>query len=61
MEQLQCAAEAFLEGDDGCSIELEKKLVKLSKIMDWYKVDFGANNAEVKCDSIDVLLCSDVL
>lgn len=47
MEQLQCAAEAFLEGEDGCSVDPGKKLVKLSKILDWYKVDFGANNAEV--------------
>ena len=47
MEQLQCAAEAFLEGDDGCYVDANKKLVKLSKIMDWYKNDFGDSNSQV--------------
>ena len=47
MEQLKMAAEAFLEGDDGCEIIMEKKEVRLSKILQWYKEDFGNNQTEV--------------
>ena len=42
------AAEAFLEGDDGCEIIMEKKEVRLSKILQWYKEDFGSNQTEVR-------------
>ena len=45
--QLKVAAESFLEGDDGCKIDMAKKEVHLSRILKWYKVDFGNNDAEV--------------
>ena len=46
-EQLNLAAEAFLEGDDGCQVDMNKKQVKLSQILKWYSVDFGKNKEEV--------------
>ena len=46
-EGLELAAQAFLEGDDGIQIDMEKKVVKLSKIFDWYRVDFGRTDEEV--------------
>ncbi|XP_053482897.1 uncharacterized protein zgc:152951 [Ictalurus furcatus] len=39
--QLQTAAEAFLEADDGCIVDSMKREVKLSQIFKWYKADFG--------------------
>ncbi|XP_036397051.1 uncharacterized protein zgc:152951 [Megalops cyprinoides] len=39
--QLLTAAEAFLENDDGCRVDPEKREVKLSQIFKWYKADFG--------------------
>lgn len=47
MNELKCSAEAFLETEDGCDLDVKKKVVKLSKILDWYKVDFGENTAKV--------------
>ena len=46
-KQLTLAAEAFLDGPDGCDIDMAKKTVKLSMIFSWYKEDFGSNNEEV--------------
>ena len=46
-EQLKLAAEAFLEGDDGITIDMKKKHIKLSKILGWYQEDFGKNKDEV--------------
>lgn len=46
-EQLQLAAESFLEGDDGCQVDISKKTIKLSQILKWYSVDFGRNKDEV--------------
>ncbi len=46
-EGLELAAQAFLEGDDGIKIDMDKKVVKLSKIFDWYRVDFGRTDEEV--------------
>ncbi|CAC5409797.1 unnamed protein product [Mytilus coruscus] len=46
-EELKSAAEAFLEGDDGVFIDMKKKQIKLSKILDWYQEDFGKNKEEV--------------
>merc|ERR1712150_86135 len=45
--QLRMAAEAFLEGDDGCKINMAKKEIALSQIFKWYKEDFGRNNEEL--------------
>ncbi|EDO33878.1 predicted protein [Nematostella vectensis] len=46
-EELNVAAEAFLEGEDGCRINMIKREIRLSKIFQWYKEDFGSSNAEV--------------
>ncbi|XP_042190511.1 uncharacterized protein zgc:152951 isoform X1 [Callorhinchus milii] len=41
------AAEGFLEGDDGCSVNLGKREIRLSQIFKWYKVDFGGTDRKV--------------
>ena len=46
-EQLNLAAEAFLEGEDGCQVDMNKRQIKLSQILKWYSVDFGKNKEEV--------------
>lgn len=46
-EQLTLAAESFLEGDDGCLVDMSKKTIKLSQILKWYSSDFGKNKEEV--------------
>ncbi len=51
-EQLKMAAEAFLEGDDGMTVNMTKKEVKLSMIFKWYREDFGPNNEEVRKDLV---------
>ncbi|XP_060077398.1 uncharacterized protein LOC132556952 [Ylistrum balloti] len=48
-EQLTLAAEAFLDGGDGCQIDMNKRQVRLSKILKWYQEDFGKNKEEVLC------------
>ncbi|KAJ8350354.1 hypothetical protein SKAU_G00254840 [Synaphobranchus kaupii] len=45
--QLQIAAEAFLENDDGCRVDGDKGEVKLSQIFKWYKGDFGDTDEKV--------------
>lgn len=45
--QLQAAAEAFLEADDGCIVDSMKREVKLSQIFKWYKADFGDTDEKV--------------
>ena len=47
-DQLNLAAEAFLEGDDGCQVDMNKGQIKLSQILKWYSIDFGKNKEEVK-------------
>ncbi|KAK3611987.1 hypothetical protein CHS0354_011647 [Potamilus streckersoni] len=46
-DQLKLAAGAFLEGDDGCQIIMNKRQIKLSQILKWYQEDFGNNKEEV--------------
>ncbi|XP_033738252.1 LOW QUALITY PROTEIN: uncharacterized protein LOC117325864 [Pecten maximus] len=46
-EQLTVAAESFLDGDDGCQIDMQKRQIRLSKILKWYEEDFGKNKEEV--------------
>lgn len=46
-EELSLAAEAFLEGEDGCVLNMSKKEIRLSKIFYWYKEDFGTNKEEL--------------
>ncbi|XP_054767788.2 uncharacterized protein LOC129275039 isoform X1 [Lytechinus pictus] len=47
MNELQLAAEAFLEGSDGCQVIEDKKEVKCSQIFKWYREDFGRNDKDV--------------
>lgn len=46
-EQLRLAAASFLEGEDGCQVNMAKQEVKLSMILKWYREDFGSSNQEV--------------
>lgn len=46
-DQLKLAAEAFLDGDDGLTIDMNKKQIMLTKILSWYQEDFGKNKEEV--------------
>lgn len=46
--QLRTAAEAFLENDNGCLVDPEKKEVRLSQIFKWYKADFGGTDEKVR-------------
>ncbi|XP_061579768.1 uncharacterized protein zgc:152951 isoform X2 [Cololabis saira] len=45
--QLRTAAEAFLENDDGCTVDSGKKEVRLSQIFKWYKADFGGTDEKL--------------
>ncbi|XP_071960579.1 uncharacterized protein [Antedon mediterranea] len=45
--QLSLAANAFLESDDGCQVDVNHKELKLSRIFCWYREDFGKNNEEI--------------
>nr|KAG5698309.1 hypothetical protein BaRGS_017011 [Batillaria attramentaria] len=47
MEQLTIACQTFLDGSDGCEVDVAKKTVKLSMIFKWYQEDFGKNSEEV--------------
>ncbi|ESP05372.1 hypothetical protein LOTGIDRAFT_227994 [Lottia gigantea] len=47
IEQLKVASEAFLDGPDGCDVNVSKKTVYLSSIFKWYFIDFGKNNEEL--------------
>ncbi|XP_076462011.1 uncharacterized protein LOC143294531 [Babylonia areolata] len=46
VKQLSLAAEAFLDGSDGCEVDVAKKTVHLSMILKWYQQDFGRNDVE---------------
>jgi glutaredoxin len=46
-EELMIVTEAFLEQEDHCRVDLEKKMLCLSKIFDWYKIDFGSTPDQV--------------
>lgn len=45
--ELQMAAEAFLEDDLNLDIDEENKVVKLSQIFKWYADDFGQSSTEL--------------
>lgn len=45
-EELRLAAKIFFD-DGGFLIDVENKLASVSKIMNWYSVDFGKNETEV--------------
>ncbi|CAK8672326.1 uncharacterized protein LOC143466002 isoform X2 [Clavelina lepadiformis] len=47
MNELEIAAAAFLESDDGCCVDIEKNMIGLSMIFKWYKEDFGETPYEV--------------
>ena len=63
--QLKLAAEAFLDSDDGLSIDMSKKQIMLTKILSWYQEDFGKNKEEVlflssvdmHCSACLLLMC----
>ncbi|ELU10998.1 hypothetical protein CAPTEDRAFT_203097 [Capitella teleta] len=46
-QQLQMAAEAFLESDNGCQLVSSKNEVRLSMIFKWYQEDFGSSHIQV--------------
>ncbi|GCB69904.1 uncharacterized protein [Scyliorhinus torazame] len=43
-QQLKISAAAFLDGSDGCQIDVSKREVRLSQIFKWYKIDFGGTD-----------------
>jgi len=45
-EELRLAGRLFFD-DGGFLIDVENKLASVSKIMNWYSVDFGKNETEV--------------
>lgn len=45
--QLNLAANAYLENDDALIVDVENNAVKLSKLFQWYEVDFGSSKLEV--------------
>ena len=47
MEQLRLAGESFLESEDGCSLDVEERIIGLSLILKWYKEDFGTKDLNV--------------
>jgi hypothetical protein len=53
---LKYTAEAFLEGDDGITIDMKKKHIKLSKILGWYQEDFGKNKDEVTVQQLKFMI-----
>lgn len=57
MNELKLAAEAFLEGSDGCQVNIDKKEVKCSQIFKWYREDFGKNDKDVRYYFISVQRC----
>ncbi|XP_051870796.1 uncharacterized protein LOC127569854 [Pristis pectinata] len=46
-QQLKISAEAFLDGADGCQVDVAKKEVRLSQIFKWYKIDFGGTDEKL--------------
>lgn len=45
--ELKLAAQAFLDNDDGCIVDVKNNTVKLSSIFNWYMEDFGKDKAEL--------------
>jgi len=45
--QLNLASNAYLENDDALIVDVENNSVQLSKLFEWYEVDFGSNKLEV--------------
>ena len=46
-EELTIATQGFLENDSGVMVDMAKREIILSKIFQWYKVDFGGSNRTV--------------
>ena len=44
--QLKVAGQSFMEGDD-VVVDVDKKVISVSKIFSWYKEDFGGTDAAV--------------
>lgn len=47
MAQLKLAGESFLESEDGCSLDMEARIIGLSLLLKWYKEDFGTKELNV--------------
>ena len=45
--QLTVATREYLETGEALLVDVSKNSVKLSKLFDWYEVDFGQNNEQV--------------
>lgn len=46
MDQLKTAAQSFMEGDD-VTVNAEQRIVSVSKIFSWYKIDFGGTDKDL--------------
>ncbi|XP_051870440.1 uncharacterized protein LOC127569679 [Pristis pectinata] len=46
-KQLKISAEAFLDCDDGCQVDVSRKEVGLSQIFKRYKIDFGGTDEKL--------------
>ena len=46
-EELDLATAAFLEADDGFSINKDKSIIYLSSLFQWYGSDFGKSTSDV--------------
>ncbi|CAL1529942.1 unnamed protein product [Lymnaea stagnalis] len=46
-KELQMAVRAFLDGDDGCEVDVKSHTIHLSSIFKWYREDFGKNKEEL--------------
>merc|ERR1719186_699385 len=45
--QLTVATKEYLETDEGILVDVANNTIKLSKLFDWYEVDFGDSNEEI--------------
>ena len=45
--QLTVATKEYLETDEGILVDVVNNSIKLSKLFDWYEVDFGDSNEEI--------------
>ncbi|GCC33438.1 hypothetical protein chiPu_0011907 [Chiloscyllium punctatum] len=46
-KQLKLSTAAFLDGPDGCQVDVSKKECRLSQIFKWYKIDFGGTDEKL--------------
>eukprot|EP00929_Paragymnodinium_shiwhaense_P107085 TRINITY_DN73100_c0_g1_i1.p1 TRINITY_DN73100_c0_g1~~TRINITY_DN73100_c0_g1_i1.p1 ORF type:complete len:506 (-),score=61.35 TRINITY_DN73100_c0_g1_i1:261-1778(-) len=46
-EELRVVAQAWVESEENVSVDMDRKLLRLSKIVKWYSVDFGTDKIQV--------------